>query len=179
MKKTALKRKTPLKRGTSQLKRTAFVIRKKKASMELPEWFKALPPGSHGSTLVQKKAWAFISRMVRQEDFETFGGKCVSCPRRLSDWRDGDCAHWLAWSNCNGIMKFNIKNLALSCKFCNRSSDGLVGHQFGEELKRRYGDNILTEITHTNNKYHGSKLEDTDIFDLITYFHEMGYGATV
>jgi hypothetical protein len=171
-----LMKRTPLKRSTKPMKRTAFKTRRKKASIELPPWFRSLTPGSHGSTLVQKKAWKFISDMVRKEDFETYGGKCVSCERRLNDWSEGDCAHWISWTNCNGLFKFNTKNLALSCKACNHINDGSIGYEFAEELKRRHGEDVLLELSHSNAKHHGSKLYDADVLALVTYFYEKGYG---
>jgi hypothetical protein len=169
-------KRTPRKRSTKPMKRTAFKTRRKKISMEVPEWFKKLPAGAHGSSVIQKKAWTFISRMVRQRDFETWGGKCVSCSRILQSWKDMQCGHYIAWANCNGVFKYHTENLAGQCSHCNTTSDGVIGLEFSEELKRRHGPHILAELRQSNALYHGSKLYDNEILDYVTYFHNLGYG---
>lgn len=133
-----------------------------------PKWFTAIKAGSHGNTPAQKKYWKVVSEHVRKSDFDKYSGKCVSCNTVLSDWREGDCAHWRAWSLCNAWMKYELKNLALSCKGCNRASDGAIGYHFGEELKRRHGDNILSWIESENEKYRGQKMEVWEIVDKVS-----------
>lgn len=133
-----------------------------------PKWFTSLKPGSHGSTPAQKKYWKVVSDTYRKEDFERYGGKCVSCPTRLERWEDGQLAHYKAWSVCNAWFKYERKNLALSCPNCNRLSDGIVGHNFGEELKRRHGDKILDWIQSENEKYRSQKMEVWEIVDRVT-----------
>lgn len=182
-------RRTPLKRGTSQLKRSGFKQRARglktplgaaklkktttstktpKKGYQVPKWFKSLPLGSHGSSPAQKKYWKVVSDTYRKEDFEKYGGKCVSCETTLERWQDGQLAHFKAWSVCNSWFKFERKNLALSCPNCNRLSDGMVGLKFAQELQRRHGDDILEWIETENLKYRGQKLEVSECVDKLS-----------
>ena len=138
-----------------------------------PPWFNKITPGSHGSNPAQKRYWKFTSDKVRQEEFEKYGGKCVSCPRRLQSWQEGQCAHYKPWSVCNGFFKYERSNLAFSCSACNYGAGGDVGHAFGEELKRRYGKNHLIWIEKENLKHKGEKMEDWVIVSRVE--EEMGY----
>lgn len=49
---------------------------------------------------------------------------------------------------------------------CNHRDDGVVGHAYGEELKRRHGDDIIEWIEKENAKYHGKKLETIKIVEM-------------
>lgn len=169
MQRSPLKRYTPLSRKAA-IKRTPLKKKRKKIQANLPDWFRSLRYGSHGSTPIQKKAWAYISDMVRQSDFRTYGGKCVSCPRYLTDWRDGDCAHFVSWSVCNGMFRYNTRNLALSCRPCNAFNNSSIGYEFAEELKRRHGPDIITDLYAENASYHGTKLHDEDVLAMVVYF---------
>lgn len=83
--------------------------------------------------------WYVMSRAIRKEEFEKYGGKCVSCATILKDWRLGDCAHFRA-SSRGMCTRFLRLNLALSCKKCNNPtwSPDAAG-PFAVELDRRYG----------------------------------------
>ncbi len=166
MKRSSFRRRsTPL--GASKRPNATRSVKTASKGYKPPKWFTALKPGSHGSTPAQKKYWKVVSDTYRKQDFEDFGGKCVSCSTRLSDWRDGDLAHYRAWSVCNAWFKYERKNLALSCKGCNRLSDGIVGHTFGEELKRRHGADVLDWIETENEKYRGQKMEVWEIVERV------------
>lgn len=132
-----------------------------------PSWFMSIPYGSHGSTPTQKRYWKATSDFIRKRDFEKYGGKCVSCPRILADWKDGDCAHFKKYSVCNSWFKFHHTNLALSCKKCNKRDDGVVGHAYGEELKRRHHKAIVDWIETTNRCYKGQKMEQWEIVEKV------------
>lgn len=84
--------------------------------------------------------WHYLSKQVRQEDFEKYGGRCVSCPRRLETPRDGDCGHLVASGAGGFATRFLRQNLALQCKRCNNPSwtpDAPL--YFAIEVDRRYG----------------------------------------
>lgn len=145
-------------------------MKKKRAtktkSYSPPDWFMKIKPGAHGNTPHQKRLWRIVSEAVRKEEFELYGGQCVSCSRRLESWQDGQCAHFKPWSVCNGLFKYERVNLAFSCSFCNQNSGADIGHRFGEELKRRYGDDILDYIERENTKHRGEKLDVLQIVGL-------------
>ena len=91
----------------------------------------------------------------------------MSCSKRLDDWHDGQLAHFKRYSVCNSWFKFARINLALSCPGCNQNDDGLVGFRFGEELKRRHGDDVIERIEAENLKYRGQKMEEWQIVDKV------------
>jgi hypothetical protein len=157
-----LVKRTALKRRTTKQKK-ARVLKEKYTP---PEWFMAVKPGAHGNSPAQKRLWRIVSEAVRKEDYERFGGRCVSCPRVLDTWQDGQCAHYKPWSVCNGLFKYERRNLALSCSFCNQNSGADIGHRFGEEMKRRYGTSILDWIEEENQRHRGEKLDILQIVGL-------------
>lgn len=124
-----------------------------------PKWFSSLKQGSHGNTPAQKKYWKVVSDTIRKEEFEKYNGKCITCPKILDTWQDGQCAHYKPWSVCHGFFKYERKNLALSCANCNRLSGGEVGYRYSQELKRRYGEDILDWIESENQTHRGEKME--------------------
>lgn len=153
-------RKTRL-RSKSKKKRVIDKSRTKQA-YKPPAWFGKIKPGAHGNNTAQKKYWRVISCFVRQRDHRKYG-KCVSCPTKYKRWQDYDAAHFKRYSLCNSYFKFHPLNIAASCKNCNRNDDGVVGHAFGEELKKRHGKQHLNWIDKTNEAYRGQKLETHEI----------------
>jgi hypothetical protein len=123
--------------------------------------------GSHGQTPAQKRYWKVVSDTYRKEDFEKYGGLCVSCPRRLERWEDGQLAHYKAWANCNAWFKYERKNLALSCSHCNHINDGFVAEQFKRELIRRHGEGVIEWIHTENEKCRGAKMEVWEIVERV------------
>lgn len=84
--------------------------------------------------------WHYLSLHVRKEDFTTYGGKCVSCDRKLEHWREGDCGHLIAAGKSGFALRFRRENLALQCKKCNSpriSPD--AGVFFALETDKRWG----------------------------------------
>ena len=130
-----------------------------------PKWFTAIKATGHGATPAQKKYWKLVSIAVRVEDFEKYGGKCVSCPARLERWQDGQCAHFRAWSVCHGFYKYERSNLALSCPHCNHVNDGPILQKFAAELDRRYGVGHSEAIEIENEKHRGEKMEVWEIVE--------------
>lgn len=152
------RRKAPAKKKTNKVVNKGY---------KPPKWFNAIPYGSHGSTPAQKRYWWVISQTYRQQDWETYGGRCVSCGQVLEDWKYGDLAHFKKYSVCNSWFKYQRENLALSCKGCNARDDGVVGYRFGEELKRRYHDGIIDWIEKTNQTFSGQKIETWELVDKV------------
>ena len=83
--------------------------------------------------------WFYMSRAIKQEEFEEYGSKCVSCPAKLERWEDGQAAHYISVSRSLGLS-LTRENIALSCARCNNptwSPDASI--PFGIELDKRYG----------------------------------------
>lgn len=147
---------TTLSKGKSATK----LAKTKKKGYTVPEWFKSIKLGSHGSSPTQKKLWTVVREKYLQEDFIQFQGKCVTCETRFERWQDAQLAHYKAWSVCNSFFKFERKNLRASCSNCNRLSDGVIGKRFADALIAQYGQDHLDWIETENLKYRGQKLEE-------------------
>jgi hypothetical protein len=156
-----IKRRTPLRNTRKSSKNRPRKLATK--GYVVPAWFMKIKPGTHGSTPAQKRLWKVVSDYVRQRDFELYGD-CVSCGEPFQRWNDAQAGHWLPFSLCNAIYKFDPTfNIAAQCMACNsnlRRSGAHIGHAMGEELKRRFGPDILTTILTDNRAFHGMKLHD-------------------
>lgn len=184
-------KRTPLARGTKQLKRSGFKAKststpKKRATGRLegnkgkfkdstkgykpPKWFQKIKPGGHGSTPAQKRLWRVVSEFVRRRDFELYG-TCVSCFHRFENWQEAQAGHWLPYSLCNSFYKFDPTfNIAAQCSACNSNlhrSGAHIGHAMGEELKRRHGQGVLEVIQSDNLRFRGMKMETWAIVDYV------------
>ena len=126
-------------------------VAKSKQQKGTPAWVKAIPPStSHGSGHLQKRLWRLTSDYVRIRDWHKYGGECVATGVKISHWTAGDAGHYKSYSTCNGLYKFNPQNIHLQSKSSNGWGGQTVGHYFGEELKCRYGKDILEKIQKEN-----------------------------
>lgn len=102
------------------MRKTSGVKKQSKSDL-CREW--GLSPTQHlRYTGIAGIYWVYLSRQIRQEDFNKYGGRCVSCPRRLESWQDGDCGHFVASGDGGFGTRFLRQNLALQCKRCNNPS---------------------------------------------------------
>ena len=116
-------------------------------------------------------AWYFLSRHVKQEEWEEYKGKCVSCPAILESWEDGQCAHYISVSRCPGMALLR-KNVALSCARCNNpywSPDASI--PFGHELDTRYGKGTATKLFEQSKKYN-APLSELQLTRFVTKLRE-------
>lgn len=155
--------------GRDKKQKAPRVRKVKNKGYKVPSWFKSIKPGAHGQSPSQKRLWRVVSEFVRKRDFEKYG-KCVSCGYRFSCWEESQAGHWLPYSLCNSFYKFDPTfNIAGQCSACNTSlhrSGAHVGHEMGEELKRRYGSGVLEIIKEDNRRFHGMKLEVWNLVDM-------------
>lgn len=132
-----------------------------------PDWFKKIKTGSHGSTPTQKRLWTIVSEYVRKRDFQRYNGKCISCDTILSRWQDGQAAHYIPYSRCHGMYKFDPENIYLSCAICNTGYGGAhVGYNFGNEIVRRQGHDALNVIDFNNESHRGEKMHEWDLVEM-------------
>ncbi len=143
----------PLKRS-SFLKRTKVRKTKKSSSSGLPAWIKAIPEGLHGSGTLQKRLWRLASDTARIRDWYKYDGRCVATGVMIPHWKQGDAGHWKSFSVCRGLFKFDTANIHLQSKASNGWGGQEIGHSFGEELKRRYGDDFLEVLVTLNQRQH-------------------------
>lgn len=84
--------------------------------------------------------WYFLSQQVREEDFVTYKGKCVSCKATTENWHEWDCGHFVASGGGGFATRFLRTNLALQCKKCNNPSWSPSAPAFyAVEVDKRYG----------------------------------------
>jgi len=138
---------------------------------KVPKWVKSIPQAQgHGSGELQKRLWRCVSDYSRLRDFYTYG-KCVATGERLEDWHSCDSGHYIPYSTCNGMFKFDIWNVHAQSKKSNAWGGMIDGHNFGEELKRRYGENFLEELKLENRNHMSEKVENSlvvqEILDIL------------
>lgn len=133
----------------------------------IPKWVKAIPPSnSHGSGDLQKRLWRVVSDYVRIRDWYAYKGLCVATGAYIRHWSEGDAGHWKSYAVCNGLFKFAPINIHLQSKSSNGWGGQEIGHSFGENLKQRYGDEILREINAANMR-HSLKFTTQEILLLL------------
>lgn len=168
-------KRTPLKRGISQLKRSGFtrkpyrlksrvlpVLKPLKISPpKIPLWIKAIPQSSaHGAGNLQKRLWRLVSDYVRCRDWYAYDGRCVATGRRIERWQDGNAGHFKAYSKCNAMFKFDETNIHLQSAQSNSWGDLDDWKAYEAELIRRYGEGAIRRIETQNNIHHGKKPTD-------------------
>jgi hypothetical protein len=57
------------------------------------------------------------------------------------------------------MFKYDVRNLAAICAGCNSYGDDSTGHKFGEEMRRRWGQNHTEWIDQENLRHKDEKLE--------------------
>jgi hypothetical protein len=114
------------------------------------KWIKAikLSGGEHGSGILQKKLWRITSDCVRIRDYYQYG-TCVATGAKLGHWMASQAGHFIAYSVCRGMFKWDTKNIHAQSASSNSWGGMEIGHSFGEELERR-GYN-LDDLRATNN----------------------------
>jgi len=111
---------------------------------------------------VKAKAWAIISDFVRMRDFILYG-TCVSCGKRITDYRNGDAGHYITMGGHGALIGFCTDNIHLQCKHCNQNSGADIGAEFEREIIRRGVDIKYLNILKNNS----TKADDWFFLDLI------------
>ena len=111
----------------------------------IPYYGKLGTATERGKDALAKKAWTITSQYVRMRDFIQYRN-CVSCKKAIQDWRDTDPAHYHSFAGNGALSGFNLMNIHMSCKHCNGFRGAAAGHEMAEEIKKRYGDEIINEL---------------------------------
>lgn len=91
--------------------------------------------------------WTIFSIYIRKRDFVKYGGRCISCPTILTDWKLGDAGHYVSVSRGNFETLFDEKNVHLQCKRCNNpewTPDASI--PMAIEIDRRLGKGTAEDI---------------------------------
>lgn len=134
-------------------------------------WIKHIPPGSHGSTPLQKRLWRLVTDYVRIKDFLRYGD-CISCGHKFTSWQEAQGGHYRAYSKCKGMRKFDDLNVFAQCQFCNsRMNDDKFegGRRFAENIVARYGEITLMKI----NTFTQGEPQKVEIPEIIIYMKQL------
>ncbi len=116
----------------------------------LPYYGKIHSDTQRGKDTLRKKAWVITSEYVRCRDFIKYG-YCVSCKERIENWRMSDPAHYHSFAGNGAMSGFYLMNIHMSCKFCNGFRGAAAGHEMGEEIVERYGEDIIKDLQTVRN----------------------------
>jgi len=94
--------------------------------------------------------WALFSEYIRRRDFERYG-RCISCGKRISDWRELDAGHFIHAGGGGFALLFDERNVNGECKYDNafngahlllyrRGLDARYGAGTADALEERYRD---------------------------------------
>lgn len=131
--------------------------------MKLPAWTRPIPlqKTAYGSGPLQKKLWKLTSDYCRIRDWHQFNGSCVASGEYINHWSEADAGHYKSYGVCNGLFKFYVGNVHMQSKSSNgwggKVGSAQTGHQFAEELKRRYGEGHLDMLDRINREHLGEK----------------------
>ena len=64
------------------------------------------------------KYWKLFSDYIRRRDFAKFGA-CISCGKRVSDWREFDAGHFISAGGGRFALLFDETNVNGECQYDN------------------------------------------------------------
>lgn len=157
-------RKTPLKRGTSQLKRSGF---KAKTTVTLKKRSKGQIEGNKRKPKAlakwKKELDAVFSKFIRQRD----DGQCFTCPKK-DHWKSMQNGHFVPRQYLS--LRFDERNCNCQCYACNMLYNGQPS-LYAVNLKRKYGDSIIEELESVRLKE--TKLDANWYVDKIKYYQSL------
>lgn len=76
------------------------------------------------------KAQSVFNKWIRLRDCDIYGnGKCISCGKPITDYRDADAGHYVPVKG-GSFLRFHEDNVHLECKGCNGFDEfHLVGYR--------------------------------------------------
>lgn len=132
-------RRTPLKKGTKQLKRSGF---KAKSTVPLKKRSKGQIEGNKRKpkTLAKwkKELDTVFSKFIRQRD----DGQCFTCPKK-DEPKYMQCGHFAPRQYL--ALRFDERNCNCQCYACNMLYNGQPS-AYAIRLKQKYGDSIIEEL---------------------------------
>lgn len=122
---------------------------------------KAIPEGSHGSGTLHKRLWRLVSDYVRIRDWYKYR-TCVATGVPIARWQDGDAGHFRPWTVCNGMFKFDERNIFLQSKRSNGFGEYDDWINFEAEVIRRTGMG-KEELDNLNLTFQGTTINDSKV----------------
>jgi len=137
----------PLKRGTSQLKRSGFKTQKMTSNKKKVK--KPTKPKKTKITTLKKRLWEECKRITRLR-YQHHDGtwNCFTCDNNLDEPAKAQTGHFIPSSVCSVEMRYDLDNLRVQCYRCNINLSGNwieyekrlnkeKGEGFTEKLKAR------------------------------------------
>ncbi len=126
-------------------------IKSRKVPKNTDAWIKAIPVSAkaHGSGHLQKRLWRLTSDYVRIRDAHKYG-KCVATNQILTNWNEGQAGHYRSYTSCNGLFKFDTRNIHLQTARSNAWPNSNTYETFQNNLRIRYGMARIDEIDQAN-----------------------------
>ena len=92
--------------------------------------------------------WKFFSLFIRLRDSKDGFGNCCTCNKRIH-YKEAHAGHFI--SRRHQATKFNEKNVALQCAYCNLFNQG-EQYKFAKYLDERYGKGTAEELLNESKK---------------------------
>jgi len=132
-------KRTPLKRGTSQLKRTPF-----KRSQKPLRRTKLRKRSKSPLAKAKERLWTLCRELTRSK----YGNTCYSCGKEGLEGGNWQTGHFITKSTCSAELAYSLDNLRPQCYHCNINLSGnwvkyeehLIldkGRDFPDILKKR------------------------------------------
>ncbi len=135
-------KKTPLARGTKQLKRSGFKIKPKSnsgmAARRAKLRSKKGKPRKRKVSTLKKKLWPIFAKYIRARD----RWKCISCGKYE---KPGNAGHYIAKGACGAEYYFSELNVNMQCVNCNLTLEG-NRHEYRKALVIKYGEDAVVDI---------------------------------
>ena len=113
-------KRTPLKRGTKTLKRTAFKTKRTPQRSQNRSGQAKPKKKPQTITLVKKKLWEECKRITR----ERHGNVCYTCYKQGLEGGNWQTGHFIASSVCSVDLRYSLDNLRPQCYHCNINLSG-------------------------------------------------------
>jgi len=172
MEKKYLKRKPMVRKVSGIAKASKRPAKKKKTKVALWAEYGLKKPVYVRYSGLAGVLWWVMSQYVRQTEFKEFGGECVDgCGRKVLDWREADCGHFISATKLK--TRFMRKNLGLQTKFCNSpfmGNDNTYG--YGKMINKRYGEGTAEELIELS-KETGKAMTKSEMHEQILYFQAL------
>jgi len=140
-----------------------------KPIVKLPAWVKAIPESvAHGSGTLQKRLWHLVSDYVRIRDWHKYK-TCIATGKRIEHWQDGQAGHFISYSCCNGMFKFDERNIHMQSAKSNCWGGFSEGAYYEKELIFRHNIN-LADMNKYNLSFQNTKPTNKIVIEKMKYF---------
>ena len=104
---------------------------------------------------IKGKYWVLLSEYVRKRDYLNYG-RCITCNKRVSDWRELQAGHFAPASNCGFGLLFDPDNVHGECPYDNGFNEGHLIH-YKTNLIKRYGEEFVSRLErrYNDSRYKG------------------------